>query len=194
MMTTNVFESFNGVLKGTRNLPVRSLVARTFHRLNHYFVERRTQGEEWTSQLAPRWAALARRRMEESRLMCIERYSFVEWQVKDVHMFDYTVTIENNVAKCSCNMPTLDHFPCSHVLAACSRGSGGANRAYFDLISPWYTKAMYSAAYAPLFHPVTTLERLRWPNYTTTACTQEFRSSSIYSIKRFHGSAIFIRP
>ena len=73
---------------------------------------------------------------------------------KDVHMFDYVVNIEDNVAKYSCNMQTLDHFPCSHVLAACSRGSGGANRAYFDLISMWYTKAMYSAAYAPLFHPV----------------------------------------
>ena len=154
MMTTNVSKSFNGVLKGTRNLPVRSLVARTFHRVNHYFYERRTQGELWTSRLTPKWEAMAKKKMEESRRLNIERYNYTEWQVKDPDMLDYTVNVEDNEAKCSCNMPTLEHFPCPHVLAACSRGSGGANRAHDDFISPWYTTMNYNAAYSPLFHPV----------------------------------------
>ena len=69
-------------------------------------------------------------------------------------MLDYTVNIDGHVAICSCNMPSLDHFPCSHVIAACSRGTGGANRAYLDLISDWYTTSKYTAGYAPCFHPV----------------------------------------
>ena len=48
----------------------------------------------------------------------------------------------------------LEHFPCAHVLAACSHGSGRANRAHLDFISSWYTTSNYVAAYAPLFHPV----------------------------------------
>lgn len=75
-------------------------------------------------------------------------------------MFDYTVNVEEDKANCSCNMLTLDYFPCSHVFVACSRGSGGVNRAFVDLVPPWYTSADYKAAYSPLFHPV--LDNLYW--------------------------------
>ncbi|XP_020254255.1 uncharacterized protein LOC109831336 [Asparagus officinalis] len=40
MMTTNCSGSFNGVLKGARAMPIQSLVARTFYRLNSYFNKR----------------------------------------------------------------------------------------------------------------------------------------------------------
>ena len=42
-MTTNMSEVFNNVLKGTRNLPITTLVQLTFFRLNSYFVARREQ-------------------------------------------------------------------------------------------------------------------------------------------------------
>ena len=44
IMTTNMFEVFNSVLKGAWNLPVTTLVQLTFLRLNSYFVARREQG------------------------------------------------------------------------------------------------------------------------------------------------------
>ena len=45
IMTTNISEVFNSVLKGTRNLPITALVQLTFFRLNSYFVARREQGD-----------------------------------------------------------------------------------------------------------------------------------------------------
>ena len=43
-MTTNMFEVFNSVLKGSRSLLVIALVQLTFLRLNSYFVAIREQG------------------------------------------------------------------------------------------------------------------------------------------------------
>ena len=44
IMTTNMSEVFNSVLKGARSLPVTALVQLTFFRLNSYFVARRELG------------------------------------------------------------------------------------------------------------------------------------------------------
>ena len=44
IMTTNMSEVFNSVLKGARSLPFTSLVQLTFFRLNSYFVARRELG------------------------------------------------------------------------------------------------------------------------------------------------------
>ena len=52
VMTTNMSEVFNCVLKGTRNLPITALVQLTFFRLNTYFVARREQGITYWHQLS----------------------------------------------------------------------------------------------------------------------------------------------
>ena len=44
IMTTNISEVFNSVLKGARTLPITALVQLTFFRLNGYFVARRELG------------------------------------------------------------------------------------------------------------------------------------------------------
>ena len=49
IMTTNMSEVFNSVLKGVRNLPITALVQLTFFCINSYFVAIREQG---TNRLA----------------------------------------------------------------------------------------------------------------------------------------------
>ena len=44
IMTTNMLEVFNSVLKGARSLPLTALVQLTFFRLNSYFIARRELG------------------------------------------------------------------------------------------------------------------------------------------------------
>ena len=44
IMTTNILEVFNSVLKGARSLPITALVQLTFFHLNSYFVARRELG------------------------------------------------------------------------------------------------------------------------------------------------------
>lgn len=52
VMTTNCVESFNGVLKRARPLPVKALVAHTFFRLVDYFCQRREASAKLTIRLA----------------------------------------------------------------------------------------------------------------------------------------------
>ena len=42
-MTTNLFKSFNGILKSARNLPITALVELTYYRYVAYFVDRYTK-------------------------------------------------------------------------------------------------------------------------------------------------------
>ncbi|RVW35600.1 hypothetical protein CK203_112562 [Vitis vinifera] len=52
IMTTNMSEVFNGVLKGARNLPITALVQLTFYRVNSYFTVRREHGASDSSLAA----------------------------------------------------------------------------------------------------------------------------------------------
>ncbi|XP_020254466.1 uncharacterized protein LOC109831538 [Asparagus officinalis] len=67
MMTTNCSESFNGVLKGARAMPIQSLVTRTFYRLNAYYNKRRGDDIDWTTRYTPKNESILYRRIEAAR-------------------------------------------------------------------------------------------------------------------------------
>ena len=154
VMTTNASESFNGVLRGARSLPIRALVARTFFRSVDYFCHRREFGGNYTCRLTPKWEAKIAERASEARRCRIVRFSQTEWQV--IHYFgdEYKVIVNGNTCSCTCNIPLLQHLPCAHVMAACSSVANDANRAHHDFASPWYTVQNYLEAYKSEFHPV----------------------------------------
>ena len=59
IMTTNISEVFNNVLKGIRAMPVSAIVEYTFHKCNYYFVDRWKRaragidaGEVWGKAIA----------------------------------------------------------------------------------------------------------------------------------------------
>ncbi|KAL0451661.1 UNVERIFIED_CONTAM: hypothetical protein Slati_1144200 [Sesamum latifolium] len=71
IMTTNMFECINGVLKGVRRLPVTAIVELTFDRSVYYFQERRAKcstmlnnNQLWTDyayKLFKRWSAKSKK-------------------------------------------------------------------------------------------------------------------------------------
>jgi hypothetical protein len=66
-MTTNLSESFNGVLKGIRSFPVAALAESTWYKIVGYFAGRREQPDQWgTSEFTPSIAA---------RIAELEQYS-----------------------------------------------------------------------------------------------------------------------
>ncbi|XP_020249694.1 uncharacterized protein LOC109827143 [Asparagus officinalis] len=83
MMTTNCSESFNGVLKGARAMPIQALVARTFYRLNAYFNKRRIDSANWTSKYTPKNEIILQKRIVAVRTCRIEQFNNNEWEVKD---------------------------------------------------------------------------------------------------------------
>ena len=81
LMTTNISEVFNNVLKGARSLPVTALVQLTFFRLNSYFVARREVGANRlasTEQFTPFVDAQIQGRVVKAGSMEIVLYDHVK--------------------------------------------------------------------------------------------------------------------
>lgn len=164
VMTTNASESFNGVLKGARSLPIKALVARTFFRSVEYFCKRRETADAITTRLTPKWEAKIADRAIEARRCKLVRFSRTEWQVIHCYGDEFKVLIDGPNCSCTCNIPLLQKLPCAHVMAACSAQDYGANRAHHEFASEWYSVRSYKASYQPEFHPVR--DKRYWRPYT----------------------------
>ncbi|XP_029147017.1 uncharacterized protein [Arachis hypogaea] len=129
-MTTNIFECVNSVLKGTRNLPVMSLVKSTYLRLAELFVVR---GHTAEAQLG------SGQRFSQALVKAIERnlkdLRCFTVTVFDRHHLDYTVAKTTLTGKfslgsyrvslrdrtCDCGYFQALHYPCCHALACCAQ-------------------------------------------------------------------------
>ena len=91
VMTTNLAETYNFVLRGNRALPLTAIVEGIFYGTVKYFRERRERAEKHM--------------MDNPTSPYCEKVKIGNevWPT----------------CECTCNKPKLLHLPCSHVLAAC---------------------------------------------------------------------------
>ncbi|XP_025611972.1 uncharacterized protein [Arachis hypogaea] len=128
-MTTNISECVNSVLKGTRNLPVTSLVKSTYERLAELFV---FCGQTEEAQLG------------SGHEFCQALVKAIDWNIRDSrcftvtlydrHQSEYTVaetTLTGNFLlgsyrvflkdhTCDCGHFQALHYPCCHAIACCA--------------------------------------------------------------------------
>ncbi|KAL6318599.1 hypothetical protein AAG906_000677 [Vitis piasezkii] len=141
IMTTNMSEVFNGVLKGARNLPIITLVQLTFYRVmitshqREHGASRLASGEEFTPHIDAKIKAKVVKASAHETLLEANRKPRT-----------YHVTLQTG--SCTCNKTLLLGFPCSHILAACHC---------------YYTTRAYLSTWAPLFYPI--FDELEWPQY-----------------------------
>ena len=154
IMTTNASESFNGVLKGARSLPIKALVARTFFRSVEYLYKRREKGEGLNSKPTPKLEAKIKARAIDARRCRLVRFGRYKWQVINGYGEEYDVMINDSDVTCTCRIPLLQKIPCAHVMAACSAQGFGGNTAHHDFASEWYSVESYRATYDPEFNLV----------------------------------------
>ena len=122
IMTTNILEVFNSVLKGARSLPVTALVQLTFFRLNSYFVARRELGANILAsneQFTPYVDAQIQGRVVKAESMEIVRYDHVQGRFHVKSRSGRTHRLNLHDKKCTCEKTLIYGFPCSHIIAAC---------------------------------------------------------------------------
>ncbi|XP_020250107.1 uncharacterized protein LOC109827508 [Asparagus officinalis] len=158
MMTTNTSESFNGVLRGACDMPIQTLVAKTFYRLNKFFVRHRELGENIRSELTPKVDEMLAARIVQARSFQVVRYSFNEWEVLEgiTHRENRSYKVNmlvDHTCTCTCNVPQLQLIPCSHVVAACSDLQGGARISHYEFVDAWYSAYNYQQTYKECFRP-----------------------------------------
>ncbi|VVA34667.1 PREDICTED: FAR1-RELATED SEQUENCE, partial [Prunus dulcis] len=117
VMTTNIAESINSVLRFARMLPVVHLIGEIVNLLVKWFTERRELALNCTTTLCPNFGEKKlRNRLEDAARMNVVKVNNAQYNVLDGDM-DGLVDLTNN--SCSCRKFQLEQLPCKHVVAVC---------------------------------------------------------------------------
>ncbi|KAH9611124.1 hypothetical protein KSS87_011978 [Heliosperma pusillum] len=170
ILTTNLAEAFNNMLKGARFLPITALVQCIFFRVNAYFVERREearkrllQGQHYSSKITH----LLEKNCKKEAYHKVVSFDHVGglYQVttrrgsRNVSRGSHLHTVDLSKRTCTCNKFQMYKYPCSHVYAVCKKMK--LNASQFVEIS--YTTGQHLASYASKFQPLK--DEAYWGHY-----------------------------
>ncbi|KAA0032136.1 MuDRA-like transposase [Cucumis melo var. makuwa] len=147
MMTTNIAESMNSILKEPRDLPIASFLENVRALLQRWFWERREEGIKVTSTLT-KWAELVIQKKQEGALtMKVNPIDCYQFHVKNL---DKEEVVNLQTKECTCKEFQAEKLPCSHVIAA----ARDRNINVYSLYANYYTNECLLAAYAEAVYPV----------------------------------------
>ena len=119
-MTTNIFECFNGVLKGAHSLPITAMVKYTWFKLNSYFDDHHNKSiaqlnsrQKWTKYALD----IFMRNKAKAKHHRVTRLSAQQQS----YQVDTTHGVNLLQRTCKCQKWKLYKIPCSHVIAVCIR-------------------------------------------------------------------------
>ena len=176
VLTTNLSESFNGVLKKARDLPVTAMIRLSLEQTIEWYTRRSQiahqlaeQNELWTGRFKIKW---------EKNYESSKRHFVFDWNIPtgvyEVRSIQVDGTGGNphcvslNERKCDCGKWVNLHFPCSHVMKVTDRIGGLAR----NFVSEHFTIENYVATYSGSFSPIG--HESYWPSPCFTMRSNEF--------------------
>ncbi|CAL0324864.1 unnamed protein product [Lupinus luteus] len=168
-MTTNLAECVNGVLKGSRALPITALVKTTYYRLNEWFMHHRNEASNMIRAGHIYCEELTKVLKENQRKATCQlvRTFCRETGVSEVEVVSrsggrqvrvYTVKVGDGW--CDCGEFQSLRLPCSHAVATCASLALDCSQ----FISPIYRLDNIIKAYGCQFQPIGNEEY--WPAYS----------------------------
>ncbi|XP_070007192.1 uncharacterized protein [Nicotiana sylvestris] len=157
-LTTNVSESFNGLLKSARGLPVTAMVRLSFQQMAERFVERSAAATSLMEK-GVEFMPVPMKRFEKYRWRA-HWHSFLQYD-SERNVFEVRTVIHQNRGNnvhtvnesrrlCSCEKWSIYHMPCSHAIKYFQQvGLGVTN--YAD---QQYSVAKYLNTYSGQLQPV----------------------------------------
>ncbi|KAK1694130.1 hypothetical protein QYE76_010827 [Lolium multiflorum] len=154
VMTTNLAESYNFVLRGNRALPLTAIVEGIFMGTVKYYRERREKARmhmvnKPATPYCSKIMEYMHKKKEKAKHLAVVQIGNVERRFEVRLPTDrfgcgnpqrtHDVKIGNEewpTCECTCNKPKLLHLPCSHVLAVC----GVLGMSEISFVSPYYLK------------------------------------------------------
>ncbi|XP_042067126.1 uncharacterized protein LOC121810423 [Salvia splendens] len=150
--STNMSESYNNVLRGVRELPIRALVDLTFWRTVEWWADRKTEIQQTEGRLTP-WARdklVANDAKGQMHYCSVVARELGHYQVRSRPRVengkakgDNRQDVEFMDSKCSCGKWQMWRVPCSH---ACTVARDRGN-SMFELIDKHNHKATWEAQY-----------------------------------------------
>ncbi|KAI5668646.1 hypothetical protein M9H77_18499 [Catharanthus roseus] len=155
IMTTNISEALNSVLKKARVLPLKALVELIFNKLVKYFYQHREEAENcvhpFPTQTFDKFSRIEMKSREHkvTTYNLRERIYMVKSPIRVSRTGNNVYTLRINNKSCSCGKWQTYTLPCSHILAVC-RENGSRADTYVPEI---YSRQTYRRTYQANFHP-----------------------------------------
>ncbi|KAL3655614.1 hypothetical protein CASFOL_000010 [Castilleja foliolosa] len=147
IMTTNIAESMNSVLRKVREYPPVSLLDTIVTKLSMWYAKRREIALKMQGPLTT-WAEKKIVKADElSRSYNVRQLDGSSFHVMDGRK---NPVVDLKVRTCSCRRFQLDKIPCSHAIAAAAKK--GVSK--FELAHPYYSSEYLLLAYAETIMPV----------------------------------------
>ncbi|XP_010424266.1 PREDICTED: uncharacterized protein LOC104709329 [Camelina sativa] len=146
IMTTNIAESFNSMLKEPRELPVLSLLETIRLTLTSWFRERREKAAKHDKLVTPQVVKKLVLRFSDAMKLDVFQVDEDEFEVKD-NINKFIVHLKN--MHCSCCVFDIDKIPCIHAIAAAKR----SNRDENQFVHVCYLTETWAKVYAESIHP-----------------------------------------
>ena len=129
-MTTNLSESFNGILKSARNLLITALVELTYYRCVAYFADRNIKacieviaGEHITAYAKNKFNKWKKKAPKHSVIVFSHKDGLFEVRTpinpKSAYRGNHRHQVNMRASTCSCQKWQVYKIPCSHVIAVC---------------------------------------------------------------------------
>ncbi|XP_050258846.1 uncharacterized protein LOC126703818 [Quercus robur] len=171
-MTTNLSESFNGILKSARNLPITALVELTYYCCVAYFADRYTKacaevtaGERITTYAKNKFNKWEKKAPKHSVTVFSHEDGLFEVRTpinpNSAYRGNHRHEVNLRQNTCSCQKWQVYKIPCSHVIAVCKYQGISAMR-YIDRC---YHLEEQVACYAPRFRIVQDSVHWNEPNF-----------------------------
>lgn len=155
IMTSNVAESLNAVLKEAREMPLVSILEYIRGTLTSWFTKRRDKAMRHNSALTPKVEEIVNKSYVRSTAYEVLQISKDVYEVKTPTWLSYIVDLQNK--SCTCEEFTLLKIPCSHAIAA----AGQTGIKVEELAAPHYGTFFWSLAYNGSIYPVPDMSTLR---------------------------------
>ncbi|KAL0713563.1 hypothetical protein Bca4012_020541 [Brassica carinata] len=148
IMTSNLAESINSLLKESREYPIVCLFETIRMIMTRWFTERR---EEGFRHIHPVTVEVVKKMKQlydlTSRWLELSKINDSEFEVKG-DTRDQMVNFETR--HCSCMVFDVEKFPCAHAIAAAKAGNKHEN----DYVDEFFSNERYTLAYSESIYPV----------------------------------------
>ncbi|KAL0740981.1 hypothetical protein Bca4012_082494 [Brassica carinata] len=148
VMTSNIAESWNSVLREAREYPIMGLVEYIRSKLMNWFSERRTITNNGGGRLTPRVVEVVAGNFEQSGGLLASKINGLEYQVRDKDGELFHVNLSTK--RCSCNVFQTLLIPCPHAISAAIKAKVKVE----TLVSEVYSLECLVAAYKDDIYPV----------------------------------------
>lgn len=152
VMTTNIAESLNNVLKEGREFPIISMVESLQTSLMGWFARRQVAAATEKCAVTPKVRDKMEANFYFSTSMNVQPANAEEFQVQTKKGKVFIVDLERRM--CSCREFQLLLIPCSHALAVASDIDVSTEK----LVGNVYSTSVWRAAYEGTIHPVPTAD------------------------------------